>query len=126
MPKSSAETIFERIGGMGVINRTVDILYDRIALDPELNPFFQNLCMARQRVKLKAFLAMVTGGPEVYTGKNLREAHAASVQQGLNNRHMDKLLKLLSTALLEQGVNRSDMETIIAIAESVRADILNH
>lgn len=38
-------------------------------------PFFANTDMEKQRARQKQFITMVTGGPNVYEGVDMRTAH---------------------------------------------------
>ena len=78
-----------------------------------------------QAAKQKSFLTMVFGGPNNYTGLNMREAHKRLVEKGLNDSHVDAVIELLGSTLSELGVADEDIGKVAVIAESVRADILN-
>ncbi len=79
--------------------------------------------MASQAVKQKAFLTMVFGGPNNYTGKDLRAGHAHL--KGLDDSHLDAVIENLGGTLAELGAAAEDIEEVAAIANSVRDDVLN-
>jgi hemoglobin len=81
--------------------------------------------MNQQIARQKAFLTMVFGGPVAYTGKDMRAAHARLVEMGLNDSHFDAVVELLGATLTELKVPKELIGKIAAIAESVRADVLN-
>jgi hemoglobin len=72
-------SLFERLGGELAVNTAVDIFYRKVLADPTISEFFDSTDMDEQRAKQKAFLTMVFGGPEEYSGKDMREAHAQSI-----------------------------------------------
>jgi hemoglobin len=43
--------------------------------DPITAPFFENTDMNKQRQTQKAFIIMVTGGPNNYHGMDMKKAH---------------------------------------------------
>ena len=43
--------------------------------DPLTKPFFESTDMEKQSLRQKQFLAMVTGGPHNYEGKDMKKAH---------------------------------------------------
>ena len=81
--------------------------------------------MDDQEAKQKAFLTMAFGGPNEYTGKDMRTAHAGLVSRGLNDRHFDAVCGHLKATLEELGVPEGLMTQILHVAESVRDDVLN-
>ena len=71
-----ATSLYERIGGDAALDAAVDLFYRKVLADPGINHFFDTTDMDEQRGKQKAFLSMVFGGPNGYSGKDLRSAHA--------------------------------------------------
>ena len=49
---------------------------DQVLADDSIARFFEDIDMDAQREKQKGFLTMAFGGPNEYTGKDLRRAHA--------------------------------------------------
>jgi len=118
-------TVYEQLGGEAAINAAVDVFYRRVLADAYINRFFQGVDMDRQASKQKAFLTMVTGGPNEYTGKDMREGHKHLVKMGLNDSHFDHVLAHLRSTLAELGVAQNLIDTVISVAESVRNDVLD-
>jgi hemoglobin len=81
--------------------------------------------MDRQIAKQKAFLTMAFGGPNKYTGKDMREGHKHLVARGLNDSHVNAIIEILGSTLKELGANPGDIAEVARIAESVRNDVLN-
>lgn len=125
VPELARGPLFDRLGGMKAINQAVDIFYAKVMADPHVSRFFDNITMPRLRAKQKAFLAMVSGGPNAYTGRNLRDAHRPLVEQGLDDSHLDRVIALLGDTLLELGAAPGDVAEVAAIANSVRNEILD-
>jgi hemoglobin len=67
---------------------------------------------------------MVLGGPNNYTGKDMRRAHAHLVQRGLQDVHVDVVIQHLGETLKELGASDEQIASVAAIAESVRNDVL--
>ena len=118
-------TLFERIGGEKAIDAAVDLFYKKVTADNRINHFFKDINLIKQSQKLKAFLAYAFGGPNKYTGRPLREAHAKLVEKGLNDSHFDAVLENLGNSLKELGVSEDLIKEAANIAESARNDILN-
>jgi len=118
-------TVYEQLGGEPAIDAAVDNFYRRVLNDPYVTPFFENTDMERQAAKQKAFLTMVTGGPNKYTGMDMREGHKHLVKMGLDDTHFDHILCHLRSTLADLGVASDLIGTVIGVAESTRADVLN-
>lgn len=118
------ESLFERLGGQGAVNTAVDIFYRKMLMDERVSHFFDDADMEQQILKQKGFLTMVFGGPNHYSGKNMREGHAHLLKRGLNDSHVDIVIEHLGATLEELGVAAEDIQQIAAIANSVRDDVL--
>jgi len=118
-------TLFEHIGGEKAIDAAVDLFYKKVMADNRINRFFKDINLIKQSQKLKAFLAYAFGGPNKYTGRPLREAHAMLVKKGLNDSHFNAVLENLGNSLKELGVSEDLIEEAAKIAESVRNEVLN-
>ena len=88
-----SSSLFERLGGTSAVNAAVDIFYRKVLRDDRVNYFFDNVDMEMQILKQKGFLTMVFGGPNNYSGKNMREGHRHLVKNGLNDSHVDAIIE---------------------------------
>ncbi len=119
------KSLFDRLGGANAVNTAVDIFYRKVLSDDRVAPFFDNVDMDRQIPKQKAFLTMAFGGPNNYTGLDMRKGHKHLVARGLNDSHVDAIIELLGKTLKELGVADGDIAEVAAIANSVRNDVLD-
>lgn len=115
-------SLFERLGGAEAVDAAVDIFYGKVLADPRISGFFENVDMRTQARKQKAFLTVAFGGPNNYTGKNMRRAHE---KMDLNDTHFDAVVEHLGATLKELGAADSDIQEVAAIAETTRDDVLN-
>jgi len=118
-------SVYEQLGGEAAINAAVDVFYRKVLGDHYVNRFFAGVDMEKQAAKQKGFLTMVTGGPNSYTGKDMREGHRHLVKMGLNDAHFDHILCHLRSTLAELGVAQDLIDTVISVAESTRDDVLD-
>lgn len=123
--QQSENNLYNRIGGATAIDKAVDIFYRKVLSDNRISHFFDGIDMDKQRAKQKGFLTFAFGGPNNYTGRDMREGHKHLVQQGLNDIHFDAVVENLASTLGELGVSKSDIQEVATIAESVRDDVLN-
>jgi hemoglobin len=115
--------LFDRLGGSPAIDAAAELFYRKVLADPLLSSYFDDVDMDRQIAKQAAFLTMALGGPNNYTGADLRTAHARL--SGLGDEHVDRVIDLLAATLRELGVADADIEAVGAVAASVRNDVLN-
>ena len=118
------DSLYKRLGGAPAIKAAVDVFYGKVLADDRIRHFFDGVDMERQRTKQRGFLTMVTGGPNAYTGQNMRDGHRALVARGLNDSHVDAVIELLGATLKELGVSDADIGDVAALANSVRDDVL--
>lgn len=119
------DTLFNRIGGEAAVDAAVDLFYRKVLSDGRINQFFDDTDMDDQRAKQKAFLTMAFGGPNNYTGKDLRTAHAPLVAKGLNETHFGAVAENLQATLDDLGVPAELSAEVMQIAASTQDDVLN-
>ncbi len=103
----------------------VEDFYRRVLADELLSPYFADIDMDKQMAKQSAFLTMVTGGPNEYSGKDMRSAHARLVAKGIGDEHVDRVIGHLGATLAGLGVAEDLIKQVAAVAESVRDDVLS-
>ena len=121
---SQEKTLFEKIGGEAAVDAAVDIFYRKVLADDRINMFFEGVDMDKQAAKQKAFLTMAFGGPNNYTGEDMRKGHAHLVERGLNDSHFDAVMENIGETLKELNVPDELIAEAAAIAESTRNDVL--
>lgn len=118
----STESLFNRIGGEAAVDAAVDLFYRKVLADDRISHFFDSVDMERQHQKQKAFLTMAFGGPNSYTGADMRKAHA---HMKLTEEHFNAVMENLGATLKELGVPDDAIGEAAAIALSVKDDVLN-
>lgn len=122
---SAKKSLFERLGGEAAIEAAVVTFYEKVMSDHSLAPFFAHLDMAAQVKKQIAFMTMAFGGPNQYTGRDLRTSHAKLVaQQGLNDKHFDAIAQHLRETLEELAVDEATITDVLRIIDGTRDDVL--
>jgi len=120
----SEKSLYDQIGGEAAVDAAVDIFYRKVLADDRINQFFEGVDMDRQAAKQKAFLTLAFGGPNSYSGKDMRDGHAHLVKKGLNDSHFDAVMENLGATLKELNVPDDLIAKAAAIAESTRNDVL--
>jgi hemoglobin len=86
-----------------------ECVYDRVLVDRELAPFFDGIDIDILREHLADFLTVVTGGPNIYKGRDLYEAHR---QYAITAAHFDRLMQHITDAATELEIEPDDITTV--------------
>lgn len=119
-----SESLYDRIGGEAAVSAAVETFYRKVLEDYRINRFFDGKDMETQLAKQKAFFTMAFGGPNNYTGKDMREAHAHLVKMGLDDSHFDAVMEHLGATMQELNVPNELIAEAASIAEGARHDVL--
>ena len=117
-------SLFEKIGGREAVNAAVNLFYEKVLADERISKFFTNVDMENQKAKQRTFLTVAFGGPNNYSGKDLKEGHAKLVEQGLNDNHFDAVIENLGATLKELNVPEDLIGEAAEIALSTREQVL--
>lgn len=123
-PRPPESSLYQRIGYAGGLLWLVNTLYLRVLADPLLMPYFKHLDdQDRQwlRWHMLTLLAVVTGGPSKYQGRDLHEAHA---DLHITEEAFDRLLWLVQETLQELGIQGEDEQAILAEVRARRAAVV--
>jgi len=121
-----ADTLYELIGGKLTVWAAVESFYRRVLADESVSHFFKDVDMDHLRARQSMFLSMLVGGKMLYTGKDIRVAHARPREKGLTDVHFDTLLKHFRAALEEVGVAADKLEKVMTLLEGTRGAVLDH
>lgn len=109
--------LYEEIGGATVLRTAVAVLYQRVLADPALAPWFVGVDMVRLRAHQHAFLTSALGGPNVFAGRDLADAH-----KGLHvsAAAFDRLTEHLTAVLRDLGVAPDAVAEVSGRLEALR------
>lgn len=116
-----AMTIYEQIGGQEALIVVVDDFYVRVLADEELAGFFAGSNMSRLKGKQVEFFAAALGGPALYSGLSMRDAHRG---RGIGLSHFQRVAGHLSDALAAAGVPAELVGQIIGAIAPLAEDIV--
>jgi hemoglobin len=123
-PPRPGPSLYQRIQYAGGLRRLVDKLYPRVLADPLLRPYFKHLDdehLQRLRWHMLTLLAVVSGGPSKYRGRDLHQAHA---DLHITGEAFDRVAWHLQGTLQELEVRPDDQESILAAVRAHRAEIV--
>jgi hemoglobin len=121
------QSLYDRVGGVYSIAAVVDDFIDRIMDDARLNAN-PRVDEAHHRVSRAGFKYLVTemvcwatGGPQVYTGRSMRDSHEhLAITAGEWEAFLDDFRQTLTKFAVPADAQRE----LFAIVESTRADIV--
>jgi len=115
-------SLYHQLGGRAAIDAAVDLFYVKVLADDRVNFFFEDINMMHQHRQQKAFLSAALGGPEPWTGKDMRKAHK---DLDLEPEHFNAIAEHLLATLQELKVDEALIEQVMAVVGSTRSDVLN-
>ena len=124
MNVASKESLFARLGGEAAVEAAVVSFYERVLADATIAHFFDHMDVDALIRKQIAFMTMAFAGPNNYTGRDLRVAHAPLVAKGLNDAHFDAVGGHLQDTLVELGVDAALTAEVMGIVGTTRDAVL--
>lgn len=115
-------SLYQRLGGEAAIKATVDEFYKRVLADPSLAPFFKAKQMKNLEQQQVAFFTTALGGPAIYTGRSMKDAHAKSK---IASSHFDAVAGHLVATLQHLGISPDLIDEVVAAVGPLKADIVN-
>jgi hemoglobin len=114
-------TLYQRLGGYDAIQAVVDQAIKNIAADRRINRFFKGANIQRLRRQLANQICAASGGPCVYTGRDMKSAHAG---MGIKSSHFDALVEDLGKALNKFRVPGREQRELVALLAPTKKDIV--
>jgi len=119
-----ASTLYKRLGGYDAIAAVTDDFIGRLAGDKQLSRFLVGLSadsQKRLRQHVVEQLCEATGGPCFYIGRTMKASHAGL---GVTEADWQATVKHLAAALDKFKVTEKEKSELLAIASSLKADIV--
>jgi hemoglobin len=91
--------------------------------DPLVNHFFSGTDMPKQASRQKQFLSVVTGGPNIYEGSDMKKAHS---KFKIGKVEFDTTWHHLNQSLVDLSVPTELVEQVKEIFYSVEGDVVNY
>ena len=114
-------SLYERLGGASSIAVVVDDFYVRVLADDLLSPVFDAVDMAHLRRHQARFIGYALDGPNQYTGRNMRRAHAGL---GITPDQFAAVAGHLRDALAAAGVPGPPIQEVIDHVARLEDDVV--
>jgi hemoglobin len=118
-------SLYERMGGNAVIVKVVDDFVANVIADPDIKDrhkkHFMEGDVAGLKKKLVEQVGEATGGPQKYTGKNMKDAHLGLA---ITDKDFDALVVDLTKALDSNKVGKAEQQELLGMLAPMRKDIV--
>jgi len=118
------KSLYDRIGGYNALAAVVDDFIVRLVSDKQFEKFFigqSNDSKKRIRQHILDQFCAATGGPCVYTGRDMKTSHAGLA---ITNADWDAAAKHLSASLDKFKVPEKEKGEILSFVTSLKKDIV--
>ncbi len=113
--------LYDRLGGRPAITAVVDAFVANVAADTRINRFFANTDIPTLKMHLVNQIGEATGGPEKYTGRDMKTAHAGLM---ITKADFDALVEDLVKALDQFKVPEREKNELLGLLGPMEKDIV--
>jgi len=114
-------TLYLRYGSR-ITTGVSELFYDRVYADPSLAPFFAGIEINRMQEHMSDVLSVLTGGPDLYKGRDLAVAHTP---YGITDADFDKLMAHMRAAIEKIGASAAEAEAMVEAMSEERPNIVS-
>lgn len=119
----SGEPLVDQLGGISMVDASIETLFRHLLKDEELTPYFDGLEMMIFQAKMVEYFTSILGGRDKYTG-DIQEEFRPLAEQGLSDPHFDKMVACLQTALAELEIDDALASAVVAAFDGTRDTLL--
>jgi len=120
---AATPTLYQRIGGHDAITAVVDDAVGRIAADTRISHRFDSGGMPHLKARLVELLCLRSGGPCVYTGRDMASAHEG---MNISDEEFDALAQDVSASLETFKVPARERAELMQIFGQMRNAVVGH
>lgn len=118
------KSLYERLGGYNSIAGVVDDFIGRLVADKQLGRFFIGHCTnskKKMRQLIVDMLCEATGGPCIYTGRDMKTVHTGL---GITESDWQVSVKLLTATLDKFKVPQKERDDVFGAVSGLKLDIV--
>lgn len=124
--QNQEKSLYQRLGGYDAISAVTDDLIGRLVKDKRLGKYFVGLSndsKKRLRQHLVDFLCAASGGPCVYTGRDMKTSHQGL---GINEEDWDIFVKLANETFDKFKVPQKERTEVLTAVGGTKKDIVEN
>ena len=115
------KSLYDRLGGKSAIEAMVDDLMVNVAADARIQQRFAGANLRGFKQNLVEQICEVTGGPCIYTGRNMRTAHTG---MAVTETEFDAVIEDMSKTLDKFQVAADNKAELIGVLAKMKGDIV--
>jgi hemoglobin len=115
------KSLYDRLGGKDAITAVVDDFVGNVAADKRINAFFAKTDIPRLKRNLVDQICSATGGPCVYTGRDMKTAHKG---MGITDADFNALVEDLVKSLNKFNVPAKEQNELLGILGPLKPQIV--
>jgi hemoglobin len=127
---TTPQSLYTRLGGNTAIDTVVAVFINNVAADPQINFFFAPVLADTTGIRYRLLrqnldqqICMVTGGPCLYMGKDMRTAHGG---MSITVAQFNALVNDLVMAMTTLSVPQTEQNELLAILGPLCHDIVDN
>jgi hemoglobin len=115
------KSLYDRLGGKDAITAVVNDFVGNVAADQRINGFFAKTDIPRLKRNLVDQICSATGGPCVYTGRDMKTAHKG---MGITDADFNALVEDLVKSLNKFNVPAKEQNELLGILGPLKPQIV--
>lgn len=121
------KSLYDRLGGIYPIATVVDEFIDRLLINdtlnsnPAINKARKRVPPAGLKYRVTAFVAQAAGGPQVYTGRSMAEAHD---HLNIDEREWRAMVAELRAVLYKYDVPEAEQDELLKLLSGVKGSVV--
>jgi hemoglobin len=119
--QAKEKSLYERLGGYDAISAVVNELAVRLVKDEKLGVYFKGLSNDSKRrliAHLTDFVCSATGGPCIYTGRDMKTSHEGL---GITNEEWDRFVKITKEVLNKFKVPAKEQQEFLQLVSPLKS-----
>ena len=124
MQATAAQSLYHRLGGYDMIAAFTDQWLGLALDDPLLAPYFRGMSndtKGKARQLIVDFIAASTGGPTIYTGRDMKTLHEGL---GISRGEYDAIMRHAATTLEALGIGAQAKDDVLTWMASLKGDMI--
>jgi hemoglobin len=114
-------SLYTRLGGEPAIQAVINDFLTNVAADTRINHFFAKTDLTHLNMALVTLISQSTGGPDKYTGKDMKTAHAGMM---ITTADFNALVEDLTKSLTKLNVPTREQSDLLALLGPMKSDIV--
>ena len=121
-PVPPAPGLYQAFGEQAGIRALMDDFVQRLRADPRIGEQFKDTKLDQLASQLSDQVCQLSGGPCVYKGPDMKEAHA---NMDVTRSHFNALVEVLQTSMAARGIPFTRQNQLLAVLAPMHRDVVN-